>query len=218
MRVGLLGGSFNPAHGGHAHVAETARVRLGLDRVVWLVSPGNPLKRAAPPLATRMVSARRVARGPAMIVSDVEARMGSRYTIDTVRLLKARHPSVRFVWLMGADNLAQFHLWRGWTDLLREVPVAVIARPGAQLRSRFAPAAARFAHARRAARAARGLPGAKPPAWVYLNAPLNPVSSTALRAQAEAQRSASGPNNLSRSALMMPAVAPQMNCSPQGMA
>jgi nicotinate-nucleotide adenylyltransferase len=126
MRVGLMGGSFNPAHAGHLHVAETARVRLGLDRVVWLVSPGNPLKSAAPPLGLRIASARGVARGPSMVVSDAEARLGSRFTIDTVRLLKARHPGVRFVWLMGGDNLASFHRWKGWTDILREVPVAVV--------------------------------------------------------------------------------------------
>ena len=177
-----MGGSFNPAHAGHQHVAETARVRLGLDRVVWLVSPGNPLKAAAPPLAQRLASARRVARGPSMIVSDVEARLGSRFTVDTIRLLKARHPGVQFVWLMGADNLASFHRWRGWTDILREVPVAVVARPGALPASRFAPAPRRFAGARRPAHAAGRLAAAEPPAWVYLPARLNHLSSTKLRA------------------------------------
>ncbi len=147
MRVGLLGGSFNPAHAGHWHVAEIARVRLGLDRVVWLVSPGNPLKDAAgaAPLAQRLAGTRRIARGPSMVVSDIESRIGARYTLDTVRRLKARHRGVRFVWLMGADNLAGFHRWRGWTQILREVPVAVVARPGAPLGGRLSVAARRFA-------------------------------------------------------------------------
>src|SRR5687768_944682 len=105
MRVGLFGGSFNPAHEGHSHVAETALVRLGLDRVIWLVSPQNPLKSSAETasLVERMAGARARARGPKMVVSDVEARLGSQYTIDTLRALKARHPGVHFVWIMGAD-------------------------------------------------------------------------------------------------------------------
>ena len=129
MKVGLFGGSFDPAHEGHAHVAETALRRLGLDRVVWLVSPHNPLKPRAPAaLARRMASARSMARGGRMIVSDAEPGLGVRYTIDTVRVLKARWPGVRFVWIMGADSLLDFHRWRGWTQLMREIPVAVVAR------------------------------------------------------------------------------------------
>ncbi len=185
MRVGLFGGSFNPAHEGHAHVAETALRRLDLDRVVWLVSPQNPLKDAADtaPLEARMASARRMARvgGPAMVVSDIESRIGTARTIDTLRVLTARHPGVRFVWLMGSDNLASFHRWRGWTDIMRLVPVAVVARPGSLLDSRTAPAAARFAFARICETRARGLAVAPAPAWTYLTAPLNPMSSTAIR-------------------------------------
>lgn len=185
MRVGLFGGSFDPAHPGHAHVARTARARLRLDRVVWLVSPQNPLKReAAAPLAARLLSARRFARGPSMVVSDAETRLGSAYTLDTVRALKARHPGVRFVWIVGADGLAGLHRWRGWTQLLHEVPLAVVARPGALMSSRSAPAARRFASARRPAPAAAVLAGATAPAWTWLAAPLNPASSTALRARA----------------------------------
>ena len=184
MRVGLFGGSFNPAHDGHAHVAETALMRLGLDRLIWLVSPQNPLKstRHMAPLEQRLESARRFARGPSMIVSDVEQRLGTRYSLDTLRALQARFPGVRFVWVMGADNLAGFHRWRGWPEILRRVPVVVVARPGALLASRFAPAARRFAHGRRSARWARVLPQTAPPAWIYLNAPLNEASSTHLRA------------------------------------
>jgi nicotinate-nucleotide adenylyltransferase len=183
MRVGLYGGSFNPAHDGHAHVAETARKRLGLDRVIWLVSPQNPLKSArdTAPLEERMAGVRRQARDRGMVVSDVETRMGSQYTIDTVRALKARFPGVKFVWIMGADSLATFHRWRGWTQIMRELPVAVISRPWASLRSRFSPTARRFAFARRPAAQAALLPDEAAPAWIYLHGPLNFASSTALR-------------------------------------
>jgi nicotinate-nucleotide adenylyltransferase len=193
MSVGLFGGSFNPAHDGHAHVAETALRRLGLDRVIWLVSPQNPLKdaRDSAPLAERMASAGQAARlaasGPSMIVSDVETRLGTQWTIDTLRALVARHPGVNFVWLMGSDNLASFHKWRGWTDIMRLMPVAVIARPGSMLDSRTAPASARFADARVPAQKARLLSSMEAPAWTYLTAPLNPRSSTALRAAAKSR-------------------------------
>lgn len=184
MRVGLLGGSFNPAHDGHTHLAETALNRLGLDRVVWLVSPQNPLKDTAEtaPLSDRMASAQAAVVGPDMIVSDFETRVGTRWTIDTLRALTARYPGVRFVWLMGSDNLASFHRWRGWTDIMRLMPVAVIARPGSMLESRSAPAAARFSAARVPQEQARALPLLAAPAWTYLTAPLNPKSSTAIRA------------------------------------
>jgi nicotinate-nucleotide adenylyltransferase len=185
MRVGLFGGSFNPAHEGHAHVAETAMRRLELDRVIWLVSPQNPLKSSAEtrPLAERLVEARRWARGNGMIVSDAETRLGSQYTIDTLRVLRARFPGVKFVWVMGADSLATFHRWRGWTQIMREAPVAVISRPWVSLRARTSPAARRFAFARWPASAAAKLPDATAPAWVYLTGPLNFASSTAMRAR-----------------------------------
>jgi nicotinate-nucleotide adenylyltransferase len=183
MRVGLYGGSFNPAHEGHAHVAETARKRLRLDRVIWLVSPQNPLKsrHETAELSERMAGAASFAHGPGMIVTDVESRLGSAYTIDTVRRLKARFPGVHFVWIMGADSLASFHRWRGWTQIMREVPVAVVSRPWIALKSRFSPAAQRFARFRIPSMAAATLPGTKPPAWVFLRGPLNFQSSTALR-------------------------------------
>ena len=190
MRVGLFGGSFNPAHEGHAHVAETAMRRLGLDRVIWLVSPQNPLKptHETDALTRRLWGALRYAQGPSMIVSDAETKIGSQYTIDTIRVLKARHPGVRFVWIMGADSLASFHRWRGWIEIMRELPVAVVSRPWINLKSRFSPAALRFAHARIPAAAARTLPYRNPPAWVFLTGPLNFTSSTALR-----RRSAASP-------------------------
>ena len=183
MRVGLFGGSFNPAHEGHAHVAETARRRLGLDLVVWLVSPQNPLKSAheTAPLTLRMAGAQAFARQRGMTVSDAETRLGSRYTIDTVRALKARFPQVDFVWIMGADSLATFHRWRGWTQIMAETPVAVVSRPWISLKSRTSPAARRFAHHRIPSAQARRLARLEPPAWVFLRGPLNFQSSTALR-------------------------------------
>jgi nicotinate-nucleotide adenylyltransferase len=185
MRVGLFGGSFNPAHEGHAHVAETARRRLDLDQVIWLVSPQNPLKPSheTADLAERMAGARAYANGPDMIVSDAETRLGSQYTIDVVRALKARFPGVKFVWIMGADSLATFHRWRGWTQIMREVPVAVVSRPWISLKSRFAPAAVRFRAARLPSHRAMGLPDIQPPAWVFLFGRFNFQSSTALRAR-----------------------------------
>jgi nicotinate-nucleotide adenylyltransferase len=184
--VGLYGGSFDPAHEGHAHVARTALNRLGLDLVIWLVSPRNPLKTERDPadLASRMADAARFAGRPRMRVSDLERRIGARYTLDMLRVLKARHRGVRFVWIMGADNLAGFHRWRGWAEIFRAVPIAVVARPGAWPRAAFSPAARRFARARLPDRAALRLASSAPPAWVFLSAPLKPHSSTALRALA----------------------------------
>jgi len=184
MKVGLFGGSFNPAHDGHAHVAETARKRLGLDRVIWLVTPQNPLKAEHVSLRQRRRSARRRARGRS-VVSDIERALGSRYTVDTVRLIKARFPRVHFVWVMGADSLADLHRWRDWAGLMREVPVAVVARPGASLAALVSPAARRFASARLPEGAGRRLALARPPAWIYLTGEWNYSSSTALRQLAD---------------------------------
>jgi nicotinate-nucleotide adenylyltransferase len=183
MRVGLYGGSFNPAHEGHAHVAETAKRRLRLDRVIWLVSPQNPLKphHETADLAERMAGAASLAKGPGMIVTDVETLLGSAYTIDTIRALKGRFPGVKFVWIMGADSLASFHRWRGWTQIMREVPVAIVSRPWISLKSRFSPAAQRFARYRLPSTAALRLPDTQPPAWIFLFGRFNFQSSTALR-------------------------------------
>ena len=182
MRVGLYGGSFNPAHAGHRHVSEQATKRLGLHRMVWLVSPKNPLKdEPAAALRERLAGAR--ARAPrGTLVSDAETRLGSAYTLDTVRTLRARYRGVRFVWVMGADNLAGFHRWRGWTTIAWLIPIAVIPRPGYGARARLSPLARRFAHARLPTGAAKRLPSARPAAWIDLGGPLNPLSSTALRA------------------------------------
>jgi len=191
MRVGLFGGSFNPPHEGHAHVAETAKRRLNLDRVIWLVSPQNPLKSRdeTADLAERLAQAAALARGPGMIVSDLESRLGSAYTIDTIRALKARFPGVKFVWIMGADSLSSFHRWRGWTQIMREAPVAVVSRPWISLKSRFSPAARRFAAYRLTSSQARGLADRTPPAWVFLFGRFNFQSSTQLRERLRRSRS-----------------------------
>lgn len=191
MKVGLYGGSFNPAHDGHAHVAETARRRLGLDRVVWLVSPQNPLKGRGETagLEERIAGARALTQGIGNIVVGAESKLGSTYTVDTIRSLKARFPGVKFVWIMGADSLASFHQWRGWTQIMQEVPVAVVSRPWISLKSRFSPAARRFARFRRPSHAAVTLPGSPVPAWVFLFGRFNFQSSTALRERMRRSRS-----------------------------
>ncbi len=182
LRIGLFGGSFNPAHSGHLHVAETAMRRLGLDWVWWIVARGNPLKTSHGDFDARLVSASQLASNPRMIVTDVEAQLGLTYTSDTIAAIVNRAPTAHFVWLMGADNLAGFHRWQDWQGIAQTLPIAVIARPGVGLAARNAPFARRFASSRIPASAARKLPFSQPPAWTYLTAPLDPASSTALRA------------------------------------
>jgi nicotinate-nucleotide adenylyltransferase len=183
--VGLLGGSFNPAHAGHLHVAESARRRLRLDQVWLLVSPGNPLKpqRGMAPLAERLAGARQLADGRRIVASAIEATLGTRYTVDTVRLLTRRFPRVRFVWIVGADILLQLPRWRRWRDIADMVPFAVLPRPGYNLRALAGPAAKRLSGSRRTAYEAPLLPG-HAPGWVFLPGPQNPLSATALRAAA----------------------------------
>lgn len=145
MRLtGLLGGSFNPAHGAHRAISLFAQAALGLDEVWWLVSPGNPLKPKAgmAPLSARVRSAQAMAARAPIRVTAIERELGTRYTVDTLRALKRRYPQRRFVWLMGADNLAQFHLWKDWRAIAREMPIAVIARPGYDARAFASPAMA----------------------------------------------------------------------------
>ena len=185
MRVGLYGGSFNPVHEGHLQVARTAKARLGLDRVIWLVTPGNPLKEPPAGLAARVAGVRARVIDPGMIVSDLEIRTGTRYSLDTLRVLKARYPGVHFVWIMGADTLAGFHRWRGWAQIMRQVPLAVVVRPGALMAALSSPAARRFAHARVPAARGRRLPRMTPPAWVFLPTRLSFASSTALRSRGD---------------------------------
>ncbi len=187
MKIGLFGGSFNPAHEGHHHVAETARTRLGLDKIIWLVSPQNPLKSAAEtaPLRQRMADLQPFI-GPNDIVSDFETRIHAKYTLDTLRALKARYPGVHFVWIMGGDSLASFHKWRGWVQIMHMVPMVIVSRPGALMNARLSPAARRFSHFRVRERGAHELPLRTAPAWAYIKGPLHGHSSSAIRAQMRA--------------------------------
>ncbi len=182
--VGLLGGSFDPAHEGHAHVTRVALTRFGLDRVWWLISPGNPLKQAGPaPMAQRIARARAVIDHPGVAVTDIEARLGTRHTARTLRRLRALYPGVRFVWLMGADNLATIHRWDDWQAIFEQVPVGVLARPGQGWRARWSPAARRFRAAHLAPSQARTLPWREAPAWCYLPMPMRDISSSEIRAR-----------------------------------
>lgn len=182
--IGLLGGSFDPAHEGHAHITREAMRRFGLDRVWWLVSPGNPLKAHGPaPMAVRLAKSRQVMRDPKVEITGLEAELGTRSTAQTLRRLVALYPGVRFVWLMGADNLAQFHLWDDWRSILRLVPVGVLARPGYRMVAGQARAARIFAAARLEAERARLLPFADLPAWCFVQMPLSDKSSSAIRAR-----------------------------------
>ena len=182
MSVGLLGGSFDPAHEGHAHLTREALKRLGLDRVWWLVSPGNPLKPNPPaPLAERIARAGQVMDDPRVVITDIEARIGTRYTAETLRRLQVLYPGVRFVWLMGADNLAQFHRWDRWRDIMAMVPVGVLARPGSGLRARLSVAAQIYGGNR--LRRGETLARRRPPAWVFVNLPMNDASSSEIRAR-----------------------------------
>jgi nicotinate-nucleotide adenylyltransferase len=164
-------------------VSRLALRRLGLDRVWWLVTPGNPLKdtHALPPLAKRLAAARRVAAHPRIDVTDLEAAIGTRFTADTIAWLTRRFPAVRFVWIMGADNLVQFDRWRNWRAIAEAVPIAVVDRFGSHAATASAAAQA-LAGARIRERDARSLPDRKPPAWVYLHGLKSPLSSTAIRA------------------------------------
>jgi nicotinate-nucleotide adenylyltransferase len=183
LRVGLLGGSFNPPHAAHRALSLLALKRLRLDQVWWLVSPGNPLKdtRALPALEKRLAAARDLAEHPAIRVSGIEAAIRTRYTVDTIAILRQRFPNVRFVWLMGADNLAQFHHWRRWQEIARLVPLAVIDRPSDSFRALASPAAQALSKYRHNESAAAQLADAGTPAWTFLHGMKSPLSSTILR-------------------------------------
>ena len=182
MSVGLLGGSFDPAHAGHVHITKVALKRFGLDRVIWLVSPGNPLKTKGPaPLDARMTHARAMMQDPRVLVSDIEAQIGTRYTAETIDTLQARYPGVRFVWLMGADNLQQFHRWERWQDILQSVPMGVLARPGFRRSGLHARTARQYRHARIPGKASHLLAHCAAPKWCFVNMPMMPVSSSQIR-------------------------------------
>ena len=186
-RIGLFGGSFNPAHGGHLHVSERALERLRLDEVWWLVSPRNPLKPSAgmAPLRVRLAAARKLATGPRVKATDIERRLGTRYAVDTIESLFEEFPDDRFVWIMGADNLIQAHRWKNWRRMFRMLPIAVFARPSYCLRALTARAARRFARARVRASRAGDVVVMQPPAWVFLRERLHAASATQIRARRE---------------------------------
>lgn len=187
LRIGLFGGSFNPAHDGHRLASLTALRRLQLDRVWWLVTPGNPLKDNAslPPLPARIRQAREAAGHARIHVTGIEATLRTRYTADTLRALKRRCPGVNFVWLMGSDNLASFHRWNEWRTIARMMPVAIIDRPGSTHSAMASPAANWLSRWRVPESAAASLPLSSPPAWVFLHGKRSALSSTLLRRQAE---------------------------------
>ena len=184
MRIGLFGGTFDPPHAAHRAACLLAMRRLGLDRVWWLVTPGNPLKDTSglTPLAARVAAARALAHHPRIDVTDLEADLGTTYTYATIRYLVQRCPGVHFVWIMGADNLRHFHRWQRWRDIARLVPIAVIDRLGPSLYSAAGAAGNALAWARIPETAAPSLVRRKPPAWLYLHGLKSPLSSTALRA------------------------------------
>jgi nicotinate-nucleotide adenylyltransferase len=186
LSVGLFGGSFNPAHDGHRLASLTALRRLRLDRVWWLVSPGNPLKDNArlPGLAERIGQAQAVASHARIEVTGIEASLRTRYTADTLRALKRRCPGVDFVWIMGSDNLAGFHRWNEWRAIAAMMPIAVIDRPGSTHSAIASPAAHLLSRWRLPESRAASLPGMKPPAWVFLHGKRSALSSTMLRHEA----------------------------------
>lgn len=173
----MLGGSFDPAHGGHLYISRVALKALKLDYVWWLVSPGNPLKPAPGEFGVRLIRARNAARDARIFVTDIEARLGTRYTIDTVTALQKRFPQVDFVWLMGSDNLEQFSRWRRWREIAARIPIAVVRRPGSVLVSLHAGLARRIGVSRRLGLA---------PSLVVLDGPRSGENSTALRALGDA--------------------------------
>ena len=184
MRIGLLGGSFNPPHAAHRLISMTALRRLRLAQVWWLVTPGNPLKdhSGLAPLSERVRLSRKVARHSQIKITAFEAALNTSYTAATLRFLRQRWPRTHFVWLMGADNLANFHRWNEWQAIFELMPIAVEDRPEWRYRALASPAANRFSRFRVPESEAAILPNLSPPAWCYLSGPLSKLSSTALRA------------------------------------
>jgi nicotinate-nucleotide adenylyltransferase len=183
-RIGILGGSFNPAHLGHRHISLEALKRLGLDEIWWMVTPQNPLKpvEGMAPFEERLEGARRLARHPRIRVTDIEERLGTLYTADTLAALRRHFPRLRLVWIMGADNLIQIPKWEEWTRIFEAVPIAIFNRPTYSLRALNGKAAQRFRRFRLKPREARRLVRSAPPAWVFLVGPLHPASATLIRA------------------------------------
>jgi len=184
--IGLLGGSFDPPHAGHVHISKIALQRFGLDQLWWLVSPGNPLKSQGPaPLAERMQASTALMRHPASKVTDLEARMGTQYTAETLAQLINQYPGVRFVWLMGADNLGQLDKWQNWEWIMENVPIGVMARPGDRISARLSKAARVYRQFKLSGRASQVLAAKEAPRWCFINMPMSDASSTAIRERGE---------------------------------
>lgn len=183
-KIGLLGGSFDPAHAGHAHITRTALKRFNLDQVWWLVSPGNPLKTRGPaPIAQRVAAGQRLMDHPKVRVTDIELRLGTRATAQTLAGLQERYVGARFVWLMGADNLTQFDQWQDWRSIIESVPIGVLARPGDRMPARLSRAARIYRAAQIPGRASSILAEQTAPAWCFVNLPMTDLSSTVIRAE-----------------------------------
>ena len=184
-RIGLLGGSFNPAHKGHLHISRGALAHLNLDQIWWMVSPQNPLKNSSDmeDFITRKTSAEKIAEDPNIIVTDIEKELGTFFTVDTLLALRTKFPNHRFVWLMGADNLRQIPKWKGWRQIFRLVPIAIFPRPSYSRRALTGKASRRFKRFRvRSTRAPR-LANMRPPVWVFLRTKPDTTSATRIRAR-----------------------------------
>jgi nicotinate-nucleotide adenylyltransferase len=187
QRIGLLGGSFNPPHAAHRLITDIALKQLGLDRVWWLVTPGNPLKSRSEllPLAERVALSRALVDDPRVVITDFEKGLGTTFTAATLGYLRLRRPGVHFVWLMGADCLAEFHRWRNWRQIFETMPVAVVDRPGWRLPALSSKCGRTFAERRLPEAKARRLPVSAPPCWTYLTGPTMRLSSTEIRLAAK---------------------------------
>ena len=184
LRIGLLGGSFDPPHSGHMHISKWAIKEFSLDRIWWLVSPGNPLKKDAPAdLDRRLTACNKLVNHPKVIVTDLERVFNTRYTAQTLTSLKSQYRGVRFVWLMGADNLAEFHKWDRWQDIMHMLPVGVMARPNQQLAANCSTAARIFRESRLSAQSSTALPFKEAPSWSLLTGPMDDESSSKIRAK-----------------------------------
>lgn len=189
QKIGLLGGSFDPGHSGHLHITKQALRRFGLDQVWWLVSPGNPLKKHGPaPIAERMARAKALIVDPRVRVSDLEMRLQTRFTAETLDQLLPLYPGVHFVWLMGADNLVQFHRWERWRDIAERLPLGVLGRPGQMVHAGLSRSARHYAPARLRMRDAKALPTMKAPAWCLIAGPMVKMSSSEIRKKGDWNR------------------------------
>ncbi len=182
--VGLLGGSFDPPHEGHVLITKAALTRFGLDQIWWMVTPGNPLKPNPPAsMDVRISASREIMRHPRVRITGLEAKLGTRFTSQTLKALRAKLPNVQFVWLMGADNLAQFHTWQDWQWIMENVPVGVLARPGERISARMSKTSRLYREDRLSGRASQLLTKCAAPAWCFINVPMSDSSSSEIRAQ-----------------------------------